>query len=105
MASEIINQIDETERLCDERVAAAQSQAAEIITQAKERAAAQKAETIARARKEADGIIAAANAAAGKTIEEAAAQSREKIAAMRKAAEGNTAKSVNAVAKRLVEWN
>ena len=105
MASEIIHQIDETERLCDERLAAAQSQAAQIITQAKERAAAHKAETIARARKEADELIAAAEAAAQKTLAEAAEQSKTKIADMRKNAEGNTAKSVNAVAKRLVEWN
>ena len=105
MASEIINQIDGTERLCDERVAAAQNHALEVIAQAKERAAQRKAEAIGQARREADEIMAAANDAAKKTLEAAAAQSEAKIAEMRKSAEGNTAVAVNAVAKRLVEWN
>lgn len=105
MASEIINQIDETERRCDERVAQAQSRALEVIAQAREEAARRRAEAVAKARREADAIIAEANAAARKTLEKAAAQSKANIAAMRKGAEGNTAKAVNAVAKRLVEWN
>ena len=105
MASEMIHQIDETERLCDERVAAAQSEALDLIAQAKERAAKRRADMLAAARSEAQAIVDAANEAAKQTLEAAAARSQVKIVSMRKGAEGNTARAVNAVAKRLVEWN
>ncbi len=103
MPSEIMQQVLEAERLCDEKKAKAKAEAGEIVSEAEKKAAAMKKEAEAFAKARTAAIIKAAETEARRRTDEGAAFDARQTAALNEASAGKLAEAVKQTALYLLE--